>query len=674
MSWSIYTTGKPAAEVGAHEPGHTLGLGHQGTSTLGYFAGHGSGATGWAPTMGVGYSQQVSSWAKGKYQDANNQEDELNIIVSNNNNVDYRPDDTGATLATSRYLELYSGNTASAEGVIEQTGDTDAFQFTTTGGTVSLTASPVGDWSNLGISATLANSSDTVIASNNPQSSLSASISTTVAAGTYTFRVTGAGRNDPLTTGFSSYASLGYYSITGTVAGARLPTRFYLSERATNGTLVGTVPASNTNGNPLAYAITSGNTSSAFAINSAGSLTVANSSALNYETLALSTTLKVQFELFVNITNTVDAGQTELNRRVVVVVTNVNEVPTLTGFSATVVDPVNNLSFWTIQEYAGVPVGSPTLPSSGRWGTWWGRIDPAQPDVAITHPADGMTYPAGATVAITATATDTNITFTKMEFFANATKIGEATSAPFTFEWTGAANGSYGLTALGTEISTTQSMSSAVNITVGDARSPLGTWELTVSGASKGAAYLTFADDFTLDGYGMLAGTFGLYTVSGAWSFGAKHQITGSYTETLNGSDLLTGIMTVKATSGKSLKVSVGAGKASSRKLSGKPAKATADLSGTWNAVGSSAKAPFSETYTLTPSATYDHVFDLDGTGASYSLSGSVLINSRNQLYLSTTNGVIRSLTGKLNVKKGAVSLKGSGNASHSVKIQATRQ
>ena len=36
-------------------------------------------------------------------------------------------------------------------------------------------------------------------------------------AGTYTFRVTGAGRNDPAVDGFSNYASLGYYSISGTV-------------------------------------------------------------------------------------------------------------------------------------------------------------------------------------------------------------------------------------------------------------------------------------------------------------------------------------------------------------------------------------------------------------------------------------------------------------------------
>ena len=43
-------------------------------------------------------------------------------------------------------------------------------------------------------------------------------------------------------------------------------------------------------------------------------------------------------------------------------------------FSATVVDPTDDLTFWTIQEYAGMKVG--TGVNDGRWGTWWGRIDP----------------------------------------------------------------------------------------------------------------------------------------------------------------------------------------------------------------------------------------------------------------------------------------------------------
>jgi hypothetical protein len=39
-------------------------------------------------------------------------------------------------------------------------------------------------------------------------------------------------------------------------------------------------------------------------------------------------------------------------------------------FSNTVVDPSNDLDFWTIQEYAASPNGD------DRWGTWWGRVSP----------------------------------------------------------------------------------------------------------------------------------------------------------------------------------------------------------------------------------------------------------------------------------------------------------
>ena len=60
---------------------------------------------------------------------------------------------------------------------------------------------------------------------------------------------------------------------------------FSLNENSANGTTVGTVIASDPDGNPLTYSITAGNTSSAFAINAGtGVLTVANSAALDYET------------------------------------------------------------------------------------------------------------------------------------------------------------------------------------------------------------------------------------------------------------------------------------------------------------------------------------------------------------------------------------------------------
>jgi hypothetical protein len=41
-------------------------------------------------------------------------------------------------------------------------------------------------------------------------------------------------------------------------------------------------------------------------------------------------------------------------------------------FSTTLVDPTDDLSFWTIQEYAAGP-GDDGTP---RWGTWWAQIMP----------------------------------------------------------------------------------------------------------------------------------------------------------------------------------------------------------------------------------------------------------------------------------------------------------
>jgi uncharacterized repeat protein (TIGR01451 family) len=46
-------------------------------------------------------------------------------------------------------------------------------------------------------------------------------------------------------------------------------------------------------------------------------------------------------------------------------------------YSATQVDPADDLSFWTIQEYAAAPVGG-----SDQWGTWWGHVAP--PNTAPT--------------------------------------------------------------------------------------------------------------------------------------------------------------------------------------------------------------------------------------------------------------------------------------------------
>ena len=40
-------------------------------------------------------------------------------------------------------------------------------------------------------------------------------------------------------------------------------------------------------------------------------------------------------------------------------------------YSATTVDPDDDRTFWTLQEYAEQPFGTGTIDGNGRWGTWW---------------------------------------------------------------------------------------------------------------------------------------------------------------------------------------------------------------------------------------------------------------------------------------------------------------
>lgn len=58
---------------------------------------------------------------------------------------------------------------------------------------------------------------------------------------------------------------------------------FSLDENTLNGTVVGTVSATDANGDSLQFSFTGGNTSSAFAIDNNGQITVSNSSALDFE-------------------------------------------------------------------------------------------------------------------------------------------------------------------------------------------------------------------------------------------------------------------------------------------------------------------------------------------------------------------------------------------------------
>jgi RHS repeat-associated protein len=139
---------------------------------------------------------------------------------------------------------------------------------------------------------------------------------------------------------------------------------------------------------------------------------------------------------------------------------------------------------WTLQHAV-----TPTIPldslrirmGTGAYGT--GNSSPGQavfdnvrlvsvhpdclPTVSITQPAENATFDLGiASIPIKAAAADSDGSISKVEFFADGIKIGEAAAGPYVFNWGGAAAGQHTLTAKATDDRGASAISAPVHITV----------------------------------------------------------------------------------------------------------------------------------------------------------------------------------------------------------------
>jgi len=204
-------TAKNITEAASHEVGHTLGLFHDGIEGgASYYAGQGN----WGTIMGVSYTKPISQWSKGEYTDANNTQDDLAVMLTQG--AVYRSDDHGGTVASATELGADS-ETASAKGVIERRTDLDFFRIEAVGGQLVVNVDPAPNGANLrlevklydagGVELQAATSADTS-AGTQP-----VTLGRTVTAGPYYISVDGIGNGDPLTTGYTDYASLGQYNV-----------------------------------------------------------------------------------------------------------------------------------------------------------------------------------------------------------------------------------------------------------------------------------------------------------------------------------------------------------------------------------------------------------------------------------------------------------------------------
>jgi hypothetical protein len=115
------------------------------------------------------------------------------------------------------------------------------------------------------------------------------------------------------------------------------------------------------------------------------------------------------------------------------------------------------------------------------------------PLVSLTAPANGATFTAPASIALSATASDVDGAITQVDFFANGTILRTDTSSPYGFSWTNVGAGSYSLTAVARDNGGAATVSSTLDITV----SPAGLPSTAVFGPSSNHA--TAVDRYVLE-------------------------------------------------------------------------------------------------------------------------------------------------------------------------------
>jgi hypothetical protein len=107
--------------------------------------------------------------------------------------------------------------------------------------------------------------------------------------------------------------------------------------------------------------------------------------------------------------------------------------------------------------YGNVTIQSATLTSANANNP---------PFVDVTSPTENATFTAGGNIALAANAVDFDGSIAKVEFFQGATKLGEDSTSPFSFTWTGVPAGKYSIWARATDDRGASSSSEPVDIFV----------------------------------------------------------------------------------------------------------------------------------------------------------------------------------------------------------------
>ncbi len=168
-----------------------------------------------------------------------------------------------------------------------------------------------------------------------------------------------------------------------------------------------------------------------------------------------------------------------------------------------VLDPLSgngNLKYFYSSEYTGDTTLRPVLSVQYTIGN--GTNTP--PTVSLSSPTAGQSFVQGSAIALTAAANDSDGTVNRVEFYADGVKLGQATSAPYSFNWSGATVGPHVLTAVAYDNSGASTTSAAVSVTVSAPANVAPTVALTSPAAgqsfTQGSAITLAASASDVDG------------------------------------------------------------------------------------------------------------------------------------------------------------------------------